>query len=142
MNLLFRIALRNLKIGDIELTPDDETNIDKNVIEFVSQRLNDDWEQLATKLLDDKTVRKIDLDNRTVYDKCRAMFHEWKFYPVSPTKAMLKLHLQNIPRNDILLDLSKGILSLLVQGIDLEIHVTFAILRLISVTAHSIKLTI
>ena len=63
----------------------------------------------ARKILEENQVVQIDSDNGTVYDKCYAMFLAWeKNSPVQVTIAMVKLLLQSLKRNDILLDVFQG----------------------------------
>lgn len=104
-------GLHDLEIKDF-LRPSDEDEIDGEIIEFVAPKLNNDWKRFAIDKLSDEDIEHIDLDNRNVYEKCQKMLLRWKqTSKIKVTKAMLKLRLRDIHRNDILCDLIEGKMS-------------------------------
>ena len=64
--------------------------------------LNEDWKRFGMEILHDNDIKRIDIDQRSVYEKCFEMLNQWEKKSEVPVNiGMVMQVLLKLRRNDI-----------------------------------------
>lgn len=76
--------------------------IDNRVKDHLSMALNEDWKRFGMEILHDNDIKRIDMDHRSVYEKCFEMLNQWEKKSEVPVNiGMVMQVLLKLRRNDI-----------------------------------------
>ena len=100
-------------LGISTLTINGNEKLNKEIKDLICKRLNNDWKDFCRRVLPDHEVEMIDRDNDTIYEKSYAVFTKWERTSSDAINvAMVKTQLRALRRNDIILDVFKGMVVL------------------------------